>query len=150
MVNDTIRSKCFAGAATVAGERVELFAADPTDHRDTATHELEGEGAGVLQHPEPRRLVGRVVFHQRPGAGADAAGDLDLASGGAMGGGVAAVAEHSTTISVPSRPKEPTRYPRFLTRNLRGGTSSVHKGPPMSWWPEERTANSVSPASSAA
>ena len=82
-----------AGAAAVAENRIELLAADAADDADAAAHELEGEGAGILQHPELRRVVGRVVLHQRARAGADAAGNVDLAGGGAVGGGVAAVAE---------------------------------------------------------
>ncbi len=65
--------------------------AETADDADAAAHELEGEGTGILQDPELGRLVGRVVLHQRTGAGADPAGDVNSAAGGAVGGGVAAV-----------------------------------------------------------
>ena len=80
-----------ADAGAVAEHRLELFGVVATDNGDTAAHELERKGTGILQDPQFGRLMGRVVLHQRTGTGTGTAADINLAAGRAVPGGVAAV-----------------------------------------------------------
>ena len=51
-----------------------------------------GKEPVFFQHPQFGSFVGRVSFHQRAGTGSGATADIDLAAGGTVRGGVAAVA----------------------------------------------------------
>ena len=81
-----------ADAGALAEHGVKLFAVPAADDGLAAAHEFERERADVLQDPEFRFLVERIVLHQRARARARAAADVDLAARRAVARRVARVA----------------------------------------------------------
>ena len=76
----------------LAEDRVEFRAVVAADDGLAAAHELERERADVLEDPELRLLIERVVLHQRARARAAAAADEDLAARRAVARRVAGIA----------------------------------------------------------
>ena len=83
-----------ADARTLAEHGVKRLAVPAADDGAAAAHELERERADVLEDPELRLLVERVVLHQRARARAGAAADVDAAARRAVARRVARVAAH--------------------------------------------------------
>ena len=81
-----------AHTGTLAEHRAEFLAVHAADHSAPAAHELEGEGAHILEHPKLRFLIERVMLHQGAGTGSRPSADEDLAPGGAMPRRVAGIA----------------------------------------------------------
>ena len=76
----------------LAEDRVEFRAVIAADDGLAAAHELERERADILEDPELRLLVERVMLHQRARARAAAAADEDLAARRAVAGRIAGIA----------------------------------------------------------
>ena len=81
-----------ADARTLAQHGVELLAVHAANDGAAAAHELEGEGARILENPKLRLLIERIVLHQRARTRAAAAADKDLATRGTVARRIARIA----------------------------------------------------------
>ena len=96
-----------ADAGTFAEDRVELSTVIAADNSLAAAHELKRERADILQNPEFRFLIERVVLHQRARTRTAAAADEDFAARGAVTGRIAGITLDGN--SVFGRHIEPVR-----------------------------------------
>ena len=86
------RAADHADAGALTEHRVEISAVVAADDGLATAHELERERADILEDPELRLLVERVMLHQRARARAAAAADEDLAARRAVAGRIAGIA----------------------------------------------------------
>ena len=82
-------------AGAIAENRGELFTTITADHTNTTAHKLKRKGAGILEDPELRNIIGRIVLHQRTGTSTDATRNIDLTTRCAVGRGVTTITKDS-------------------------------------------------------